>query len=136
MEEEKNIFGFCNQKRNFFVATFFGAREFITFYILHLLTEKKMYGEEISNKIRDLLSNLWDPNPGFIYPVLKKLERYGLIKGVWVHEESHPRYVYQITDKGMEKYDSLYSNFGSKLDEFVKVINNVKEEIFKKPDKE
>jgi DNA-binding PadR family transcriptional regulator len=131
VEEEKGIFGFCNKQKNFFVATFFGAREFITFYILHLLKKKQMYGEEISKKIRDLLSNLWDPNPGFIYPVLKKLEKHRLIKGDWVHEESHPRYVYKITDKGTEKYESLYKIFSTKLDEFVKVISDVKEEIFK-----
>ncbi len=131
MEEDKGIFGFCSEKRNLFIASFFGMKEFLTFYILFLLTKGDCYGEEISKKISELLKGLWSPNPGFIYPVLKKLERHTLIKGNWTHEMSHPRYVYKITDKGTEEYKKLYKNFSIRLDEFVRVVTNVKQEVFK-----
>lgn len=125
------MFGFCGKKRNLFIASFFGAREFLSFYILHLLLEKNCYGEGISKCVSRLLQGLWKPNPGFIYPILKRLERHNFIKGSWLYEGNHPRYVYEITDRGKKQYNELYKSFSTKLDEFIKVVESVKQEVFK-----
>ncbi|MFU2158703.1 MULTISPECIES: PadR family transcriptional regulator [Caldisericum] len=126
------IFDFCDKKKNFFVASVFGARQFITFYILHLVHEKPLYGEAISKKVTELLSNLWQPSPGFMYPILKRLESHGLIKGKWDYSEAHPRYIYEITEKGKAEYFKYKEVFETKLDELIQVLENVKKEVFNK----
>jgi len=109
--------------KNLFITSFFGSKEFLYFYILHLLFEKEMYGEEISKAISNLLQGHWYPNPGFIYPVLKKLSMSGYIKGSWVIGESkHPRLVYMITTKGKEEYKVLKSEWKESLKEFIEVL--------------
>jgi len=126
----EGLFDFCDKKRNFFVASVFGARHFVNFYILHLLRNSDMYGEEISDNVSELLSHLWKPSPGFIYPILKKLEAHNLIKGRWDYTQSHPRYIYSITEKGKEEYEKHREVYKTKLDELIKIFERVKKEIF------
>ena len=128
----EGVFDFCDKKKNFFVASVFGAKQFITFYILHLLSTNPMYGEAISKNVSELLSNLWKPSPGFIYPILKQLERHSLIKGEWDYTETHPRYLYKLTDKGKEEYLKYKEVFSTKLDELVIILNKIRSEIFGK----
>ncbi len=128
----EGIFDFCNKKKNFFVASVLGARQFITFYVLHLVYDKPMYGEAISKDVANLLLNLWKPSPSFMYPILKKLERNGLIKGKWDYSEAHPRYIYEITEKGKSEYLKYKEVFKDRLEELVNVLEKVRKEVFEK----
>jgi len=82
-----------------------------------------MCGEEISKAISSLTQGQWHPNPGFIYPVLKKLSSFGYTKGEWVVRESkHPRFVYEITQEGKTYYLNLKEEWIEGLKEFVDIL--------------
>ncbi len=117
------------ERKNSFITNFFGSKEFLYFYILHLLNTKSMYGEEISKTISSLINGYWYPNPGFIYPMLKKLGYFGYIKGQWVAGESkHPRLVYEITEEGRLHYTSLKEDWFDGLKEFILILKALNKE--------
>jgi len=69
--------------------------------VLKLLREKRMFGAEIEREIIRRF-DLKLP-PGLIYVLLKKFEEKGLVKSEWQTEESPPKKVYSLTEKG-EKF--------------------------------
>jgi PadR family transcriptional regulator PadR len=120
---------FKKDGKNLFLTSFLGSKEFLYFYILHLLNEKDMYGEEISRAILVISKGNWYPNPGFIYPVLKKLSISGYIKGEWLlGETKHPRLVYKITEKGRQYYRKLKNEWKEGLKEFIDILKMIDEE--------
>jgi len=109
--------------KNLFVTSFFGSKEFLYFYILRLVYKDELYGEEIAKKLEELTKSMWEPNPGFIYPMLKKLSKNGLIKGEWtVGNSKHPRLVYKITEEGKEYYKKLEQEWIKDLKEFIEIL--------------
>ena len=79
---------------------------FLTIYILHLLTRKdRLYGKEIINEIENRFAGEWKPSHGLVYPILRELEKEGLVKGSWIGDSSKKTIrVYSITKKGVEAY--------------------------------
>jgi len=73
----------------------------LEFYILSLLSTYPARGIELIDTIRKNTNGMWSPSPGSIYPLLKKLEKDGLIYGV----SSDGRFI--ITQKGKEKLEEL-----------------------------
>jgi len=105
---------------------FFGSKEFLYFYILRLVYKDELYGEEIAKKLEELTKSMWEPNPGFIYPMLKKLSKNGLIKGEWtVGNSKHPRLVYRITEEGEEYYKKLEQEWKKDLKEFIEILKSL-----------
>lgn len=74
-------------------------RGFLRSFVLLILKEKKAsHGYEIMEKI-DERTGFWRPSPGTIYPLLRSLEKEGLI------EEINPgsnRRTYKLTSRGEE----------------------------------
>lgn len=79
---------------------------FLTIYILHLLTRKdRLYGKEIINEIENRFAGEWKPSHGLVYPILRELEKEGLVKGSWIGDSSKKTIrVYSITKKGINTY--------------------------------
>ncbi len=71
-------------------------RGMLSFLILHLLSEKDMYGMEMATEIAKRKAD--KPNPGTLYPTLKQLEQRGLIES-YHHERTK---LYRLTDEGRE----------------------------------
>jgi DNA-binding PadR family transcriptional regulator len=69
--------------------------------ILLLLKQKQCHGYEIMNEIEERTLGLWRPTAGGIYPILKRMERNGLVKGTW-KVRGKRRKIYNITPKGRE----------------------------------
>lgn len=80
---------------------------FITLYTLHLLKHKgRLYGKEIINKIEDRFSGKWKPSHGLVYPILRELEKEGLVTGEWIGENNKKTIrMYNITDQGKSVYE-------------------------------
>lgn len=55
-------------------------RGFTRFYVLHLLKERPMRGNEIIEEAEKQSRGAWRPSPGLIYPLLGRLVRGGLIE--------------------------------------------------------
>nr|HDO81257.1 PadR family transcriptional regulator [Candidatus Bathyarchaeota archaeon] len=86
------------------------AKESITkFMVLLTLSQKPTHGYELMKRIRNCTDGWLKSTSGSIYPVLKKLEEEGLVKGVWVRGEDTPRMKkrYYITDKGLSALEKM-----------------------------
>jgi DNA-binding PadR family transcriptional regulator len=64
--------------------------------ILLLLAERPRHGYEIITELTDRSEGRWQPSPGSIYPMLKRLSRDGLV--VAVPEDG--KAVFSLTDEG------------------------------------
>ncbi len=122
--------GIYANEKNGFVASLFGATGFISFYILFLLKEKPLYGEQIRNKIYRATDKTWKPNPGFIYPILKEMRKEKLIQGEWDLSGIHPCHVYRIMEKGTEQYKKTYQILKIKFKELDYIAKKLDEEVF------
>lgn len=104
-------------------------RGFLKSFVLLILKEKASHGYEIMEKINEK-TGFWRPSPGTIYPLLRNLEREGLI------EEINPnsnRRIYRLTQKG-EAIAAKIEQTEKKIKEDIisllaQVLNLEKEEI-------
>ncbi len=87
--------------------------------ILKLLSEQeKMYGYEISQKVKSLSDESINLPEGSLYPILHKMEEQGLVTTELVHIGNRPRRYYKLTKSG-----SAASH--AKLDEFSRFISTM-----------
>ncbi len=71
--------------------------------ILSILTGGRSYGYLIIKRVREISGGELEWSEAMLYPVLKRLERDGLIKSTWVlSEEGRQRKYYDITDLGKQ----------------------------------
>ena len=69
--------------------------------VLVMLRERARYGYDIAKELKDMSGGKLEFRRGTLYPILHKLEKQDLIKGVWEHpEDDRSRRVYVLTDKG------------------------------------
>ncbi len=71
-------------------------RFMLSFYILWLLKQRPMYGDEIAEAIGKKTGS--KPTPGTIYPTLRKLEMRGAIES----KREGKKVVYSLTETGRE----------------------------------
>ena len=72
-------------------------RGYLRLYILEQLHNRPSTGAEIAEKLNQ--SCEWKPSPGTIYPLLRRLEREGLVASRW-DTSSKPQRVYTLTEDG------------------------------------
>lgn len=125
MSEQKN-------KRNRQFPTKISTTSFVKLYILHLLTEKSYYGNEIIDEIKTRLENKWEPSPGMIYPLLRDLESEDYILGWWQEPDKRSIRHYRITDSGFEHYKKLKLIYKEGFEESLTIIKNTLLDIYKK----
>lgn len=78
--------------------------------ILAVLNREKKHGYQLALEIEERSSGLFKFNHGTLYPILHKLEKEGLIKGIWKQEgPKRKRKYYNITTKG-KKYLTAQAN--------------------------
>ena len=63
-----------------------------------LLRKKPMTGMDIIREVEKLSMGIWRPSPGTIYPLLRALEKDGLV----ISEKIDGRKVYKLSTRGME----------------------------------
>lgn len=77
--------------------------------ILKMLSKSPKHGYELVKEIEENLD--WKPSLGGIYPVLKELEKKGLILGHEMVEYGRFKKVYSLTSKGKEELQKIENNF-------------------------
>ena len=92
-------------------------RGFLQLLVLVLL-EKDAYGYAMVRAFRDLG---YEVEENTLYPLLRRLEKRGLILGKWEISEERPRKVYSITKPGREMRAGLLAIW-KKQDETIKYI--------------
>ena len=69
--------------------------------ILSLLLSGESYGYRILQRVRSVSGGSMKWSSAMLYPVLRRMEREGLIRSEWrVSEENRMRKYYLLTDKG------------------------------------
>lgn len=90
--------------------------------VLKLLSEKKrMYGYEISARVKELSDNEIELTYGALYPVLYKLESEGLLTTESELVDNRARKYYSLTKKGNEVAKVKVSE----LEKFLDTIKNI-----------
>lgn len=92
-------------------------RGFLQLLVLVLL-EKDAYGYAMVRAFRELG---YEVEENTLYPLLRRLEKRGLIKGQWELSEERPRKVYSITRPGREMRAGLLAIW-KKQDEIITLI--------------
>ena len=90
-------------------------RGFLQLLVL-LLLEKDAYGYAMVRSFRDLG---YEIEENTLYPLLRRLEKKGLILGKWELGAERPRKVYAITDAGKKMRQELIGIW-KKQDEIIK----------------
>lgn len=90
--------------------------------VLKLLSEKKkMYGYEISAKVKELSKDEIEITYGALYPILYKLESEGLLSTESELVGNRARKYYSLTKRGNE----LAREKVSELEKFVDIVKNI-----------
>lgn len=90
-------------------------RGFLQLLVLALL-EKGTYGYAMVREIRDLG---YEVEENTLYPLLRRLEKRGLVQGKWDVSEERPRKFYSVSDAGREMRRELMAIW-KKQDEIIK----------------
>ena len=67
-------------------------------------------------RIAGMTAGVLSVNPNTMYPLLRELERRGLIEGSWEHPERRTRRYYSLTDEGRAEYERLVEEVRPFLD--------------------
>lgn len=102
----------------------------VKLYILHLLSEKNYYGNEIIDEIKNRLRGKWEPSPGMIYPLLRDMEANGYIKGWWQEPDKRSIRYYKMTDKGFEHYKKIKLIYKPVFEDSLNIIQNIIKDIY------
>lgn len=92
-------------------------RGFLQLLVL-LLLEKDAYGYAMVRAFRDLS---YEVEENTLYPLLRRLEKRGLIQGKWNVSEERPRKFFAVTSAGREMRNELLEIW-KKQDEIIKQI--------------
>ncbi|HEY6781254.1 MAG TPA: PadR family transcriptional regulator [Thermoleophilaceae bacterium] len=105
-------------------------REILPLLVLHLISDKPSYGNQLMERIAGMTAGVLNVNPNTMYPLLRKLERQGLIEGAWEHPERRTRRYYALTDAGREEYGRLVEEVRPFLDSVKTSIDEIVREVY------
>ena len=96
----------------------------LTTIILKLLSEnEKMYGYEITKKVKEATNGALELTEGALYPALHKLEADGHIKPIIEHIGNRPRKYYKLTSAGKTETKRKLKEFNSYLSQMQLLLN-------------
>lgn len=119
-----------NNERNRQFPSKISTTAFVKLYILHLLKEKSYYGNEIIEEIKNRLDKKWEPSPGMVYPLLRKLENEGYIEGWWEEPDKKTIRRYRLTDSGYKHYNTIHLLYKPYFEDSLYIIKRVLEDIY------
>jgi DNA-binding PadR family transcriptional regulator len=102
-------------------------------YVLHLLSRQPRYGNDIMRELEERSGGTWSANPGAVYPLLRSLERHGLLKGKWEDPDKRTRRIYHLTEQGEREYIELKEMMRPGLIEALAVLRTFYEELYSEP---
>ena len=93
-------------------------------YVLHLVSQKPRYGNEIMEILAERTGGQWVSNPGAVYPLLTLLEEQGFIAGQWEDPQKRTVRVYTLTRTGEEELARIKAIVSPKIAETIKVLQD------------
>lgn len=101
----------------------------LSLYVLHLLSQKPRYGNDIMREIETRTQKRWGSNPGAIYPLLNELEERGMVEGIWEDPDKRTRRVYNIKPEGRQELVRLKEVMRPKLEEAIGVLRELSDDL-------
>lgn len=89
--------------------------------VLKLLSEKDMYGYQITEELSARSQNVFEMKSGTLYPLLHTLEQKGWVSAYEVMEGGRERRYYSITENGRRQLSEKQEEWNS----FSSAVNNV-----------
>ena len=99
-------------------------------YVLYILKSGPTNGNEISTKVSQKTNGLWTPSTGGIYPLLKKLEKEGLVIGKWDDPKKKFQKLYSLTPLGEVEFNNRKELLKHKIEESLKVFKLVYSDLY------
>ncbi len=99
-------------------------------YVLHLLSLSPRHGNDIMRELGQRSRGTWASNPGAIYPLLRHMERRGLLEGEWVDPTKRSRRIYHLTEGGRQEYARLKELMQPGLREALRVIRELYDALY------
>jgi len=94
--------------------------------ILAILFIEKKHGYQLALEIEEKSQNQFKFNHGTLYPILHKLEKDGLIKGLWKQEGPvRKRKYYSITAKGKKYIQAKLNEWKIFYQHFFQIVGEV-----------
>ena len=90
----------------------------LTLAVLKML-ENRHYGYSLK---KNLLEQHFEIEESTLYPMLRRLEKQGLISSVWEIEENRPRKYYQLNDEGKKLLNALIKEYNHLSDAVNKIL--------------
>jgi PadR family transcriptional regulator, regulatory protein PadR len=106
------------------------SRDVFPVLILHLLQQKPEYGNSIIGRIREMTAGVMRVSPNTVYPLLRRLEEKGYVKGEWERPDTRSRRFYTITPEGEEKFAEMKARFEAHLLRVKGAIEALHEELY------
>jgi DNA-binding PadR family transcriptional regulator len=100
--------------------------------ILHLLAQGPEHGYGLLQRIEAICGDLIAVNTNTIYPLLRRLEERGFIRGEWDHPVKRSRRLYRITPAGRERLERIKANMLPYLDLLAASIDRLRGEIYER----
>ncbi len=98
-------------------------------YTLFILSQGPTNGNDISQQIGKRTKGYWIPSTGGIYPLLKKLEKQGLIEGSWDGNKKAQK-IYSLTEVGMVEFKKKKLLLKDNIEEALEVFKIIKEDLY------
>lgn len=109
--------GFMNDNSQLF-------RGALTTVVLKLLSDnERMYGYEITRKVKETTAGKVQLTEGALYPALHKLEAEGLIESVIEQVDNRPRKYYHLTRTGKKQVTAKLADFTGFVKDLQQLLN-------------
>ena len=105
-------------------------RQILPLLVLHLINRGPSYGNQLMERIGGMTAGVLSVNPNTMYPLLRRMEGDGLIKGEWEHPERRSRRYYEITKRGEAEYARLVEEVRPFLDSVKSSIDEIVREVY------
>jgi DNA-binding PadR family transcriptional regulator len=99
-------------------------------YVLHLLALSPRHGNDIMRELEQRSHGTWRTNPGAIYPLLRFMERRGLVEGHWEEPSKRTRRIYHLTAAGRQQYARLKELMQLGLREALQVVQELYDQLY------
>lgn len=106
------------------------TRDVFPLLILHLVREEPGYGNSLMARIREISAGAMSVSPNTVYPLLRRLEEQGYVRGEWERPETRSRRFYEITPRGEEKYQEIKGRFEVHLLRVREAIESMHRELY------
>ncbi len=104
----------------------------LTLLILHYVAAEPSYGNQLIDRIATLTAGALRVNPNTMYPMLRSLEKRGLIEGQWEHPDRRSRRFYRITPAGEKERQELGGQLSSRLESITSAVDSIKRELLRR----